>query len=125
MSPIIFNTRDELVKIDLDKLVYAEADGNYITLTFLNGQRIMVSFTLQHLEQLIAQSMNAEKKGQFIRIGRKYIVGRQYITQINLLKQTLTLSELQYLQPIVLSVHKEALKALKQTIIEKYEVKGT
>lgn len=125
MKPIIFNTRDELIRVELDKLVYAEADGNYVTMTFLNGQRIMVCITLQHLEELILQGMFAENKGRFIRIGRRFIVCSRHITQINVLKQTLTLSDLQTFSPITITVHKDALKALKKSIVGKYEAEQT
>lgn len=125
MKPVIFNTRDELVRVDLDKLVYAEADGNYVTMTFLNGQHIMVCITLLHLEELMLQDASGENIGRFIRIGRRYIVCSRYITQINVPKQSLTLSDLQTFAPITITVHKEALKALKKSIAGKHEAVQT
>ena len=41
-----------------------------------------------------------------------------YIMQINLLKQQLVLSDLDVVKPITLSVSKDALKVLKQTMTE-------
>lgn len=118
MTPIIFNTRDELIKVDIDKMVYAMAEDNYVHMFFRNGQSVMVCMTLQSLEQLILSVIAKSQKGVYIRIGRKYIVNSDYIMQINLLKQQLVLSDLDVVKPIILSVSKEALKVLKQTMTE-------
>lgn len=115
MTPIIFNTRDELVKLDLDKMVYAESDGNFLRMTFRNGQVFTIALTLQKLEEILSRS-SSESDKRYIRIGRQYIVDRRYVTYINILKQTLVLSDFEHLKPIALSVHKEALKRLKKCL---------
>ena len=117
-TPIIFNTRDELIKVDIDKLIYAMAEDNYVHLFFRNGQSVMVTTTLQSLEQLILSVIAKNKKGVYTRIGRKYIVNNSYIMQINTLKQQLVLSDMDVIKPITLNVSKEALKVLKSTITE-------
>ncbi|MCQ2254425.1 MAG: LytTR family transcriptional regulator DNA-binding domain-containing protein [Bacteroidaceae bacterium] len=118
MTPIIFNTRDDLVKIDLDKMVYAEADGNYLYITMQNGLRVMVTMSLIQFEKLIENAVTDKTRGMYIRIGRKYIVDRRYIVQICLPKQTLTLSNMATDKSVSLSVPKEALKVLKQKMTE-------
>ena len=117
-TPIIFNTRDELIKVDIDKMIYAMAEDNYVHLFFRNGQSVMVTTTLQSLEQLILSVIAKNKKGVYTRIGRKYIVNNTYIMQINTLKQQLVLSDMDVIKPITLNVSKEALKVLKSTITE-------
>lgn len=117
-TPIIFNTRDELIKVDIEKMVYAMAEDNYVHLFFRNGQSVMVTTTLQSLEQLILSVIAKNKKGVYTRIGRKYIVNNSYIMQINTLKQQLVLSDMDVIKPITLNVSKEALKVLKSTITE-------
>lgn len=117
-TPIIFNTRDELIKVDIDKMIYAMAEDNYVHLFFRNGQSVMVTTTLQSLEQLILSVIAKNKKGVYTRIGRKYIVNNSYIMQINTLKQQLVLSDMDVIKPITLNVSKEALKVLKLTITE-------
>lgn len=118
MTPIIFNTRDELIKVDLDKMVYAMAEGNYVHLYFHNGQSVMLTMTLQSLQNLILSVIAKDRQGVYIRIGRRYIVNNNYIMHINLPKQKLVLSDLDAMQPISLGVSKEALKVLKQAITE-------
>ena len=117
-TPIIFNTRDELIKVDIDKMIYAMAEDNYVHLFFRNGQSVMVTTTLQSLEQLILSVIAKNKKGVYTRIGRKYIVNNSYIMQINTLKQLLVLSDMDVIKPITLNISKEALKVLKSSITE-------
>lgn len=117
-TPIIFNTRDELIKVDIDKMIYAMAEDNYVHLFFRNGQSVMVTTTLQSLEQLILSVIAKNKKGVYTRIGRKYIVNNSYIMQINTLKQQLVLSDMDVIKPITLNISKEALKVLKSSINE-------
>ena len=117
-TPIIFNTRDELIKVDIDKMIYAMAEDNYVHLFFRNGQSVMVTTTLQSLEQLILSVIAKNKKGVYTRIGRKYIGNNSYIMQINTLKQQLVLSDMDVIKPITLNISKEALKVLKSSITE-------
>lgn len=115
---LYINTRDELFKVDLDKMIYAMAEGNYVNMYFRNGQRVIICTSLQSLEQMIMGVIAKNKRGIFIRIGRRYIVNNNYITHVNVLKQQLVLSDLDVVKPILLNVSKEALKTLKQTMIE-------
>ena len=117
-TPIIFNTRDELIKVDIDKMIYAMAEDNYVHIYFRNSQSVMVTTTLQSLEQLILSVIAKNKKGVYTRIGRKYIVNNSYIMQINTLKQQLVLSDMDVIKPITLNISKEALKVLKSSITE-------
>lgn len=117
-TPIIFNTRDELIKVDIDKMIYAMAEDNYVHLFFRNGQSVMVTTTLQSLEQLILSVIAKNKKCVYTRIGRKYIVNNIYIMQINTIKQQLVLSDMDVIKPITLNTSKEALKVLKSSITE-------
>ncbi len=119
METIIFKTRDELFKVNMEKLVYAMADDNYVHLYFHNKQSIMICMTLQTLEKMILNMSLKNDKLMFIRIGRKYIINHQYIAQINILKQQLVLSDWDTMSPIILNASKEALKTLKQTITAK------
>ena len=119
MTQILFNTRDELVKVDIDKMIYAMAEDNYVHMFFRNGQDVMVCMPLQSFEKLILSVIAKNKTGTYTRIGRKYIVNNNYIMKINLLKQQLVLSDLDVVKPVILDVAKEALKVLKQKMIDK------
>lgn len=99
-------------------MIYAMAEGNYVNMYFRNGQRIIICTSLQSLEQMILSVIAKNKRGVFIRIGRRFIVNNNYITHVNVLKQQLVLSDMDVVKPIVLSVSKEALKTLKQAMVE-------
>ena len=38
-TTVFFNTRDEMVKVKLDKVAYFEADSNYSHVVFVNGAK--------------------------------------------------------------------------------------
>lgn len=109
---LLFNTRDELTRIRLDRVCYFESDGNYTNVYFINGVKTSLLTSLVHLEELIADVF-VGSKNVFIRIGKKYIVNSLYIFQINVLKQRLVLSDLYSPSVYTLPVAKEALKNLK------------
>lgn len=109
---LLFNTRDELTRLKLDKICYFEADGNYTTVYCVNGVKTSLLTSLVRLEELIAEIL-AGSGNVYVRIGKKYIVNSQYIFQINVLRQKLVLTD--QINPTVYSlpVSKEALKSLK------------
>ena len=89
MISIIYKTRDELLKVDLDKLIYAEADSNYVHLHFRNGMSPVVMLSLQQIQDTIQKYGTPDVQGRFIRIGRRFIIDRRYVAQINIPKQHL------------------------------------
>ena len=109
---LLFNTRDELTRIRLERVCYFEADGNYTTVYFSNGVKTSLLTSLVHLEELIS-SVFAGSRNLFIRIGKKYIVNTAYIFQINVLRQRLILTDLSSPTVYTLPVSKDALKNLK------------
>jgi len=109
---LLFNTRDELTRLRLDRVCYFEADGNYTTAYFRNGVKTSLLTSLVHLEALIADIF-AGGRNAYIRIGKKYIINSAYVFQINVLRQRLILTDLDSPTVYTLPVSKEALKNLK------------
>lgn len=111
-ATLFFNTRDELVKVRLEKVVYFEADSNYCHVFFINGAKATLLASLNGISNLI-QTQIADDNFHFIRIGKKYIVNQKYIFHINIPKQRLLLTDFD--SPIVheVAISKEALKKLK------------
>ena len=118
MNSIIFKTRNELVKVDINNMIYAEADGNYVYIHMRNGMKLMITMSLQTFESVITKTLERENDRTFIRIGRKYIVDKKYITVINVSKQRLVLTDADRISPISINIPKEALKNIKQKLIE-------
>ena len=72
-SIIYFNTRDELIKVDIRKVSYFEADGNYVHIHFTNGIETMILTTLQNISKLLAE-YTSDSDTRFIRVGKRYIL---------------------------------------------------
>lgn len=113
---ILFNSRDELLRVDTEKIVYFEACGNYTTLVTANKLKYALHVNLSGMERLLEQRLK-ERSSVFARIGKSYIINLRYVTQINLLKHKLILSDFNQCA-YMLDISKEALKNLKNTIIK-------
>ena len=112
MNTLLFNTRDELIRVSLRHVAYFEADGNYIHMFFINGQKSSILYSLAKLETLLDEELKGEKQ-PFIRIGKRYIINSAFVFQINVLKRRLVLTNFETSNIFTLSVSKEALKNLK------------
>ncbi len=110
---LLFNTRDELTRVNLSHVAYFEADGNYTHIVFANGCKVMLLVSLLQIEHLIDDVLKGQVQ-PFIRIGKRYIVNSSFIFQINVLKQKLLLANFHSPQIFTLSISKEALKNLKE-----------
>lgn len=108
---VFFNSRDVLLRIDIDKIVYFEADGNYTDIIMVNKLRAAVCMNLGEMEQALASQVG-DKAKKFIRIGRRFIINMNYIYQVNILKQQLILSDYDHFA-FQISVSKDALRKMK------------
>ena len=108
---IYFNSRDELLRVDLSSVVYFEADANYTRFVSVNGMTSMVYTNLGKMEELLSLRFK-DAPGSFARIGKRFIINLRYVYGINTLKQELTLSD-QVSFSMTLSISKIALKGLK------------
>lgn len=93
MVKLCLNTRDELMIIDLSKVVHFSANGNYTEFVYLSGEKHLVAFGLSKMEEFIKQSWRAQTPSPFARIGRSLIINTAYIREISLVRQTLTLGD--------------------------------
>lgn len=108
---IYFNSRDELLRVNLSTIVFFEADGNYTRMVSANGLASMVCMNLGKMEDLLSLRFK-DTPGTFARIGKRYIINLSYVYCINTLKQELILSD-QITFSMSLSISKIALKTLK------------
>lgn len=113
---IFFNSRDELHRIEISKVVYFEADGNYTDIVMVNKLRASVCMNLGEMEKALAEQVGPNDK-TFMRIGKRFIINMQYIYQINVLKQQLILSDYDHFA-FQISVSKDALKKMKELMLQ-------
>lgn len=109
------NSRDELFVLDLDKVAYIQASGNYSRIVYIGGMQMMITLGLSKLEGMIKMIVPKDHRSPFVRLGRSLLVNQTYLTHINVLKQRLTLSDNQE-HSYVLDVPKALLKAYKDLI---------
>lgn len=116
-NTLYFNTRDELVRVPLDRVAYFETDSNYCDVIFINGLRATLLTSLSNIEQILDGRPRSDD-ALFIRIGKRHIVNRRYIHSINIPRQLLILSDLCGGMVHKLTISREALKSLKQFYID-------
>lgn len=109
------NSRDELFVLDLDKVAYIQASGNYSRIVYIGGMQMMITLGLSKLEGMIKMIVPKDRRSPFVRLGRSLLVNQTYLTHINVLKQRLTLSDNQE-HSYVLDVPKALLKVYKDLI---------
>ncbi len=120
MNKICINTRDELNLIDLDFVACINANGNYSNVMYMDGNKIMVSVGLSQFEAIIKDAASkSQSANTFVRLGRSVIINNRYLSQINILKQKLILSD-RGKHVYQLTVPKNLLKSYKELIRKSY-----
>ncbi len=113
---VYFNSRDKLIRIDIQKVIFFEGDGNYTYIVTANKQKVCVTLNLAHTEEALAAQLGDNAR-QFMRIGKRFIVNMNYIYQVDIQKQTLMLSDCEHFL-FQMPVSKEALKTVKELVIQ-------
>ncbi len=111
---LIFTTSAEIVRIPPESVVFITADGNYSSITMVDGEKFVLTLQLGQIERRIAELLD-EDDHRFIRIGKSLIVNRDFIAFIHPVRQKMILSDCRSFRHEV-SASKEALKALKELL---------
>ncbi|WP_165157393.1 LytTR family DNA-binding domain-containing protein [Parabacteroides sp. ZJ-118] len=117
MEILLFNTRDELIRVNLKYVVYFEADGNYTHIIFSNATKVTLPYSLGNIEKLIDEKSKGKAR-TFVRVGERYIVNSVCVFRINTFKHKLLLADFETSHLFTLSVSKEALKSLKSLYMQ-------
>lgn len=117
ISVLYFNTRDELIRVDLRKVGFFKADRNYTDVYFLNNHRVTLPTNLMSIEKMLDDDRMRGRAIPFVRIGRSVIVNLSHIIHINVPKQELVLSDMTSPYILKVEVNKEALRKLKDLYI--------
>ena len=113
---LFLNSRDELFRMDVSKIVYFEADGNYTRFVLSDKVKGSVCMNLSEMQKLLTDSLK-ESASIFARVGKRHIVNLTYVYQISVLRQKLVLSDGEVFA-YALDVSKEALKTLKEMYLQ-------
>ena len=113
---IIFNSRDQLLRIDSGQIAYCEADGNLTHIVATGGLKVTVGMSLAQMELQLARS-SAQGRRRFLRVGKRFIVNMDFIFQVNMQRQLLVLADYAGMH-VGLPVSKDALKRVKELVVE-------
>jgi len=113
---ILFNSRDELLRMEVEKIVYFEANGNYTNVVAMNKLKATLGANLSQTEQILTQEMGEAAK-MFMRVGKRFIVNLDYIYSVNMAKQCLIMSDMKHFA-YQLPISKEALRQMKELMLK-------
>ena len=111
---LVFKTRDELVRINIDRILYFEAERNYTKLILTTGIQFVFTINLGKIEQIL-ESQVRSYSNVLMRVGKSHIINKNHVLQINLLKTKLLFSTADG-KAKELIVPKEPLKMLKEKL---------
>lgn len=113
---VYFNSRDKLIRLDMQKIVYFESDGNYTYIVTTNKLKICLTMNLSNTEKAVATQLG-KVAHQFMRIGKRFVVNMNYIHQVDIQKQALIVSDWDQFV-FKLPISKEALREVKDIIMQ-------
>ena len=111
---LIIKTRDELLRMRISNILYLEADRKYTKLLLTEGIQFTFAINIGKIERML-DTQASDSGSQLVRVGKSYIINKNYILQINLPKQKLLLL-VPGSKPRELIVPREPLKALKESL---------
>lgn len=111
-----FSVYSEMFLVDLDMVLYFQADDHYTHVYYANGNRFMVPFGLSKVESMISE--NSDCGDHFVRLGRTYMVNLERVFQVNVVKCVVLLFDDQGVN-YTLHLPKQALRKLMELINEK------
>ena len=114
---LIFNSRDELLRMDVENIVYFEANGNYTIVMSVNKLKACVGLNLSKTEEALNRQLG-EQAQRFMRVGKRFIVNLNFVYSINVAKQHLILSDMSNFA-FQLPISKDALRMMKELMIHK------
>jgi len=119
-SYLYLNSRDELLRLDISKIVYFEAEGNYTNIFLANNLKCVVCMNLTLMKQTLNDYLH-DDAAIFARVGKRHIINLKHVCLINVLSQRLVLSDGASFS-YDLNVSKEALKSLKLLYVAKGKI---
>jgi DNA-binding LytR/AlgR family response regulator len=110
---LIIKTRDELLRIKIEQILFFEADRNYTKLILSNNIQFTFAINIGKIEEILEKQMRGIGS-TLMRVGKSHIINKNHILQINLPKQRLILLTADN-KPKELTISKEPLKTLKDS----------
>ena len=111
---LVFKTRDELVRIKIERILYFEAERNYTKLVLTTGIQFVFAVNLGKIEEILEKQIQGYST-VLLRVGKSFIINKSHVLQINLPKTKLLLSTADGKAKEII-VPKEPLRVLKEAL---------
>ena len=111
---LIIKTRDELLRIRIEQILYFEADRNYTKLILNNGIQFTFAINIGKIEEILEKQVIGCKM-ILMRVGKSHIINKNHLLQINLPRQKLLLLTAEG-KARELIISKDPLKTLKDSL---------
>ena len=111
---LVFKTRDELVRIKIERILYFEAERNYTRLVLTNGIQFVFAVNIGKIEEILEKQIQ-DYESTLLRVGKSYIINKNHVLQINLPKTNILFSTVDG-KAKELIVPKDPLRILKETL---------
>lgn len=112
MEWLKITTNSEIVRIPTNEIVFIKGDGNYSDIHLCNGKEENVMCQLHDM----MDKLSILDDSPFYRVGKSFIVNKNFIFKVNPGLQKLLLSNSILERDIQLKISKEALKSLKELL---------
>ncbi len=92
-SILTIKNKSEVLYLQLDNILYIQADGNYCNIYLADGG-VINTLTYQRAEiaRMMDEQLKAEDRVRFVLLGKSYLVNIDYVLRIQPSKQLLTFS---------------------------------
>ena len=111
---LVFKTRDELVRIKIERILYFEAERNYTRLVLTNGIQFVFAVNLGKIEEILENQIK-DYSSTLLRVGKSYIINKNHVLQISLPKTKVLFAAADG-KAKELNLPKDPLKILKETL---------
>jgi DNA-binding LytR/AlgR family response regulator len=111
---LVFKTRDELVRIKIERILYFEAERNYTRLVLTNGIQFVFAVNLGKIEEILENQIR-DYTSTLLRVGKSYIINKNHVLQISLPKTKILFAAADG-KAKELNIPKDPLKILKETL---------
>ena len=91
MNNLIFKSRDELIQVNPDDIVYFQADGNYSIMVLTSRKEQLLTMNLSKVQLMLDEQLGTQS-ALFERIGRDLIIRKAYLFSIQVLRKKLILA---------------------------------
>ena len=119
---LVIESGSTILRIPLESLVYVKAEGNYSRIFTVmdvvkGGGGTLVVCQLGQIQDYLAYVIGEDESGMIVRAGKSHIINLDFVYEINLTKQTMTLSDCGRFEVILSDgLSRQVLKGLKDAL---------